>query len=83
MPTPETITGLIRDTKRLNNSASGNPRYSLAIESAMGYWHETRRYTTAQDSAVNYQIQGYGPPLGGVLVFTIVNNEITHIKEAI
>jgi hypothetical protein len=78
-----TITGIIRNTTRLNDSASGNPRYSLAIESGMGHWHETRRYSTAKDSQVNYAVQsaqGDGSMMGGPILFTIVDNEITDIK---
>ena len=51
----QTITGNIKSIKRLNNSHSGNPNYSITLETDNGV---AIPVTTLNDSSVNYKIHG-------------------------
>ena len=51
----QTITGVIRNVKRLVNSYNGNPNYKLTLETDNGVMIPV---TTLNDSMINYVISG-------------------------
>ena len=50
------VTGTVTAAERINNSADGNPRYSVTIACDDGY---VRMYATAADAAVNFELPNY------------------------
>lgn len=54
--TEHSVTGTVTAAERINNSADGNPRYSVTIACDDGY---VRMYATAADAAVNFELPNY------------------------
>lgn len=54
--TEHSVTGTVTAAERINNSADGNPRYSVTIDCDDG---RVRMYATAADAAVNFELPNY------------------------
>jgi len=54
--TEHSVTGTVTAAERINNSADGNPRYSVTIACDDGF---VRMYATAADAAVNFELPNY------------------------
>ena len=57
LPSLHTITGILRNTKRLRNSVNGNPRFQVSLEiPGVGQW---LRWNTRTDSAVGGTVENF------------------------